>query len=152
TRTGGRRTPEASPPSSALGRPSATTCASSPAARMRRGPPRRSRRSSPAPPKVDVARLDRDALLQAITAALNASPDPEGTADLVASKGRINVAATGAEIGPAIKRLVPLQGYRWLAINGGDLFTASPLTMSTKVGILDPTGRVLKAADLPRAK
>jgi len=99
-----------------------------------------------------VARLDRDALLQAITAALNASPDPEGTADLVASKGRINVAATGAEIGPAIKRLVPLQGYRWIAINGGDLFTASPLTMSTKVGIIDATGRVLKAADLPRAK
>jgi len=99
-----------------------------------------------------VARLDHDALVQAITAALSASPDPEGLADLVASKGRINVAATGAEIGPAIKRLVPLQGYRWLAINAGDLFTASPLTMSTKVGILDPTGRVLKAADLPRAK
>jgi hypothetical protein len=99
-----------------------------------------------------VARLDHDALVQAITAALNASPDPEGLADLVASKGRINVAATGAEIGPALKRLVPLSGYRWIAINGGDLFTASPLTMSTKVGILDPTGRVLKAADLPRPK
>ena len=99
-----------------------------------------------------MARLDREALLTAISAALSASPDPEGVADLVASKGRINVAATGAEIGPAIKRLVPLQGYRWVAINAGDLFTASPLTMSTKVGILDPTGRVLKAADLPRAK
>ena len=99
-----------------------------------------------------MARLDRDALVTAITAALSATPDPEGVADLVASKGRINVAATGAEIGPAIKRLVPLQGYRWVAINAGDLFTASPLTMSTKVGILDPTGRVLKAADLPRAK
>ena len=99
-----------------------------------------------------MARLDREALLTAITAALSAAPDPEGVADLVASKGRINVAATGAEIGPAIKRLVPLQGYRWVAINAGDLFTASPLTMSTKVGILDPTGRVLKNADLPRAK
>jgi len=99
-----------------------------------------------------VARLDHDTLVQAITAALNASPDPEGVADLVASRGRINVAATAAEIGPAIKRLAPLQGYRWLAINAGDLFTASPLTMSTKVGILDPTGRVLKNADLPRAK
>jgi len=99
-----------------------------------------------------MARLDHDALVTAITAALSATPDPEGVADLVASKGRINVAATGAEIGPAIKRLVPLQGYRWVAINAGDLFTASPLTMSTKVGILDPTGRVLKAADLPRAK
>ena len=99
-----------------------------------------------------MARLDRQALLTAISAALSATPDPDGVSDLVASKGHINVAATGAEIGPAIKRLVPLQGYRWIAINGGDLFTASPLTMSTKVGILDPTGRVLKAADLPRAK
>jgi hypothetical protein len=99
-----------------------------------------------------MARLDHDALLEAISGALSATPDPEGLADLVASKGRINVAATGAEIGPAIKRLVPLQGYRWIAINGGDLFTASPLTMSTKVGIIDATGRVLKAADLPRAK
>ena len=99
-----------------------------------------------------MARLDRDALLVAVTASLNATPDPDGLADLVASRGRINVAATGAEIGPAIKRLVPLEGYRWVAINAGDLFTASPLTMSTKVGILDPTGRVLKAADLPRKK
>src|SRR4029077_6020914 len=98
-------------------------------------------------PKGEMARLDREALLTAITAAMGATPDPEGVADLVASKGRINVAATGADIGPAIKRLVPLQGYRWVAITAGDLFTASPLTMSTKVGILDPTGRVLKAAD-----
>ena len=99
-----------------------------------------------------MARLDRDALLTAITAALSATPDPDGLADLVASRGRINVAATGAEIGPAIKRITSLQGYRWVAINAGDLFTASPLTMSTKVGILDPTGRVLKNADRPRAK
>jgi len=99
-----------------------------------------------------MARLDHDALLKAVTASLSATPDPEGLADLVASRGRINVAATSAEVGPAIKRLVPLEGYRWVAINAGDLFTASPLTMSTKVGILDPTGRVLKAADLPRKK
>ena len=99
-----------------------------------------------------MARLDHDALVKAISAAVSATPDPEGLADLVASRGRINVAASGAEIRPAIKRLTPLQGYRWVAINAGDLFTASPLTMSTKVGILDPTGRVLKNADLPRAK
>jgi hypothetical protein len=99
-----------------------------------------------------VARLDRDGLLSAITTALEAAPDPEGLADLVGSQGRINVAASGAEIGPAIKRLAPLPGYRWVAINAGDLFSASPLTIGTKVGIIDQTGRVLKAADLPRPK
>ena len=99
-----------------------------------------------------MARLDHDALLTAISASVQAAPDPDGLADLVASRGRINVAATGAEIGPAIKRPAPLPGYRWVAINPGDLFAASPLTMGTKVGILDPTGRVLKAADLPRPK
>ena len=99
-----------------------------------------------------MARLDRDALTQAIVTSLKAAPDPDGLADLVASQGRINVAATGPEIGPAIKRLAPLPGYRWVAINGGDLFSASPLTIGTKVGIIDSTGRVLKAADLPRPK
>jgi hypothetical protein len=99
-----------------------------------------------------VARLDRDAILTAITSSMHATPDPDGLADLVAAQGRINIAATGADIGPAIKRLTPLPGYRWVAINPGDLFTASPLTIGTKVGILDPTGRVLKNADLPRPK
>jgi hypothetical protein len=99
-----------------------------------------------------VARLDRDALVSSIVTSLSATPDPDGLSDLVATQGRINVAATGAEIGPAIKRLAPLPGYRWIAINGGDLFSASPLTIGTKVGILDQAGRVLKAADLPRPK
>ncbi len=99
-----------------------------------------------------MARLDRDGLLSAIATALKAAPDPDGLADLVGSQGRINVAASGAEIGPAIKRLAPLQGYRWVAINAGDLFSTSPLTIGTKVGIIDQTGRVLKAADLPRPK
>ena len=87
-----------------------------------------------------------------VTAATGAMPDPEGMADLVGRQGHITVAASGSEIGPAIKRLVPLPGYRWVAINGGDLFAASPLTIGTKVGILDQNGRVLKAADLPRPK
>ena len=99
-----------------------------------------------------MARLDRDGLVGAITTSLKATPDPDGLADLVASQGRINVAASGPEIGPAIKRLAPLPGYRWVAINGGDLFSASPLTIGTKVGIIDQTGRVLKNADLPRPK
>jgi hypothetical protein len=99
-----------------------------------------------------MSRLDRDAILASIIEKLGAAPDPEGVADLLADKGHINVAASTAEIGPAIDRLKPLSGYRWLAINGGDLFAASPKTLGTKVGLLDPTGRVLKAADLPRPK
>jgi hypothetical protein len=99
-----------------------------------------------------MSRLDRDAILAAISEKLGASADPEGLADLVADKGRINVAASGADIGPAIERLKPLEGYRWLVINASDLFAASPKTIGTKVGILDTTGRVLKAADLPRKK
>jgi hypothetical protein len=99
-----------------------------------------------------VARLDRDALVAAISAAIGATPDPEGTADLVAERGHINVAAGAGELKSAIQRLVPLRGYRWIVINADDLFGASPLTLGTKIGILGPTGRVLKAADLPRAK
>ena len=79
-------------------------------------------------------------------------PTRRAVADLVADKGHINVAADAAEIGPAIERLKPLPGYRWIAINAGDLFAASPKTLGTKVGIMDATGRVLKAADLPRPK
>jgi hypothetical protein len=99
-----------------------------------------------------VARLDRDALVAAISAAVGATADPEGAADLVAERGRINVAASASELKGAIQRLGPLPGYRWIVINAGDLFSASPLTLGTKVGILDPNGRVLKAADLPRPK
>lgn len=99
-----------------------------------------------------MARLDREALVGAISAAIGATPDPEGTADLVAERGHLNVAASAAELKDAIQRIVPLRGYRWVVINAGDLFAASPLTLGTKVGILDPNGRVLKAADLPRAK
>jgi hypothetical protein len=99
-----------------------------------------------------MARLDREALITAISAAIAATPDPEGASDLIAERGHINVAASAAELKGAIQRLVPLPGYRWIVINAGDLFGASPLTIGSKVGILDPTGRVLKAADLPRPK
>lgn len=99
-----------------------------------------------------MARLDKAAIVAALTAKLPATPDPDGVADLVAAQGRIVVAATTAEIKPAIDRLRPLEGYRWIAINGGDLFGANPLSVGSKVGILDETGRVLKAADLPRKK
>jgi hypothetical protein len=103
-----------------------------------------------------VSRLDREAIIGSVTAALSATPDPDGVVDLIVRegrvRGRISVAASAAELGPAIERLKPLDGYRWLAINGADLFAASPKTIGTKVGILDPAGKVLKAADLPRAR
>ena len=99
-----------------------------------------------------MSKLDRDAIAAAISEKLGATPDPDGSGDLVASQGRIAVVATVAEIDGAIARLKPMPGYKWIAINGGDLFSASPKTIGSKVGILDPTGKVLKAADLPRPK
>ena len=99
-----------------------------------------------------MSRLDRNALAAAITEKLAASPDPDGTGDLVTSQGRIAVVASVAEIDAAIARLKPLPGYKWIAINGSDLFSASPKTLGSKVGILDSSGKVLKAADLPRPK
>lgn len=99
-----------------------------------------------------MSRLDRAAILAALAERLPATPDPGGVVDLVASQGSIVVAATPGEIGPALARLKPLPGYRWIAINGADLFTANPKTIGTKVGVIDATGKVLKGADLPRAK
>lgn len=100
-----------------------------------------------------MARSDKATIVASLTAALPATEDPEGLADLVAAdKGHINVAADPSDIGGAIDRLKPLPGYRWIAINSSDLFTASPKTIGTKIGIMDPSGRVLKAADLPRPK
>lgn len=99
-----------------------------------------------------MSRLDRTALLAAVSAKLPAQPDPDGVVDLVSERGRIMVAATSGEVRTAIDRLRPLEGYRWLAINGGDLFAVNASTLGTKVGILDENGRVLKAADLPRKK
>jgi hypothetical protein len=99
-----------------------------------------------------MTRLDRAAIIASLTERLSATPDPEGIADLAARQGRIVVAASPAEIGPAIDRVKPVDGYRWLAINAGDVFHASPKTIGTKVGIMDPAGKVLKAADLPRKR
>jgi hypothetical protein len=99
-----------------------------------------------------MSRLDRAAITASLTEKLGATPDPDGAADLVASQGRIVVVASAGELDAAIGRLKPLPGYRWIAINGGDLFSASPKTIGTKIGIIDHTGKLLKAADLPRAK
>jgi hypothetical protein len=99
-----------------------------------------------------MSKLDRDGIAAAITEKLGATPDPDGSGDLVASQGRIAIVATVAEIDGAIARLKPMPGYKYIAINGGDLFSASPKTIGSKVGIIDSTGKVLKAADLPRPK
>ena len=99
-----------------------------------------------------MSRLDRAAILAAISEKLSASPDPDGAADLIASQGRIVVVAEPGQLRAAIDRLKPLDGYRWVAINAGDLFGVSPMTIGTKIGILDQNGRTLKAADLPRQR
>jgi hypothetical protein len=99
-----------------------------------------------------VSRLDRAGIIASLTERIGAAPDPDGAADLVAKQGLITVAASPGEVDAAIARLKPLPGYRWVAINGADLFGASPKTIGSKVGILDATGKVLKAADLPRPK
>ena len=99
-----------------------------------------------------MSRLDRDAIVASITEKMSASPDPDGAADLVAAQGRIAVVAEMTQLRGAIDRLRPLDGYRWVAINPGDLFAVSPMTIGTKIGILDPNGRILKAADLPRQR
>jgi hypothetical protein len=99
-----------------------------------------------------MARADKATLIAGLTASISAEPDPDGLADLVAKQGRINVAAEPGDIADAIERLKPLPGYRWIVINAADLFTASPKTFGSKVGIMDATGRVLKAADLLRPK
>ena len=99
-----------------------------------------------------MSRLDRETIAAALIEKLSATADPDGHADLVASQGLIAIAAAPGDIDGAIARLKPLPGYRWLAINGGDLFSASPKTIGTKIGLLDPSGKVLKAADLPRPK
>lgn len=99
-----------------------------------------------------MSRLDKEALTAAIAPKLGARPDPTGTVDLVSDRGHVAVAATAAEARGAIARLTTIDGYRWLVINAADLFTINPLTIGTKVGIIDATGRVLKNADVPRKK
>ena len=99
-----------------------------------------------------MSRADRAEIAASLTEKLGATPDPDGAADLVASVGLIAIAAAPNELDAAIAKLKPLPGYRWVAINGGDLFSASPKTIGTKVGLLDPNGKVLKGADLPRPK
>ncbi len=99
-----------------------------------------------------MSRMTHDQLQQAIITNLAAEPDPDGKADLICSKGALAIAADHKQIKKAVKRLRPLMTYRFLVINRGDLFAASPATIGTKIGILDANGSMLKAADLPRKR
>jgi len=103
-----------------------------------------------------VARLNHDGLAAAVAAAVDASPDASGNADLVSEKGSvvgsIVVAAQPDDLKAAFKRAKKIDGYRWVAINRQDLFGANPLSLGSKVGILDADGRILKNADSPRKK
>ncbi len=99
-----------------------------------------------------MARMTRDQLQQAMIDKFSAEPDPSGQADLICSKGSLGIAADHKQIKKTVKRLRPLMTYRFLVINRGDLFAASPATIGTKIGILDANGSLLKAADLPRKR
>ena len=99
-----------------------------------------------------MSRMTHDQLRQAMIDKLAAEPDPEGKADLICSKGHLGIAADHKQIKKTVKRLRPLMTYRFLVINRGDLFAASPATIGTKIGILDANGSLLKAADLPRSR
>lgn len=99
-----------------------------------------------------MARLDHEGLKAAVAAAVDASPDASGNADLVFENGSIVVAAEPGALKGAFKRAKELDGYRWVVINRQDLFGANPLSLGSKVGILDADGRVLKNADSPRKK
>jgi hypothetical protein len=98
------------------------------------------------------ARLDSTALTAAAIDVLAAEPDPRGVTDLVCSKGSVIVAADPADFKAAFARLKQVDGYRWIVINREDLFAANTLSIGSKAGILDATGSVLKAADVPRKK
>ena len=95
---------------------------------------------------------NHDALCESIGAAVGASPDPSGDADLVFDNGSIVVASEVADLKKAFKRVKKINGYRWVAINREDLFGANPLSLGSKAGILDASGKVLKNADTPRGK
>ncbi len=99
-----------------------------------------------------MARLDHDGLAEALTASLGASPDTTGVADLAFDKGLIVIAAQPSDLKGAFKRAKKIDGYRWVAINREDLFGANPLSLGSKIGILDADGRILKNADSPRKK
>ena len=101
-----------------------------------------------------MARLDHNALCEALSTAVDASPDPSGDADLVFAKGQIkgSIVVAFSEVAglkKAFKRAKKIDGYRWVAINREDLFGANPLSLGSKAGILDAAGKVLKNADTP---
>ena len=99
-----------------------------------------------------MSRLDQEGLTAAIAGFMEASADSSGAADLVSEKGSIIVAAEVDDLKAAFKRIKKVDGYRWVAINREDLFAANTLSLGSKAGLIDQTGKVLKAPDVPRKK
>lgn len=97
-------------------------------------------------------RLNRDQLTEAIVEVMGARPDPSGQADLVGEKGSVVIAADQSDLKAAFRRVKKIDGYRWVAINREDLFAANTLSIGSKAGIIDESGKVLKAPDIPRKK
>jgi hypothetical protein len=99
-----------------------------------------------------MSRLNREQLTAAIAEQFSATPDPTGEVDLVSEKGRVIVAAEVDDLKDAFKRIKKVDGYRWVAINRDDLFAANTLSLGSKAGMVDGSGKVLKAPDVPRKK
>lgn len=99
-----------------------------------------------------MARLNQEELIAAVSGFMDASPDATGAADLTSEKGSIVVAAAVDDFKAAFKRIKKVDGYRWVAINREDLFAANTLSLGSKAGLIDQSGKVLKAPDVPRKK
>lgn len=99
-----------------------------------------------------MARMTTDQMATAAAEVLSASADDSGQADFVFDKGFLVLAADPTDMKAAFKRVKKIDGYRWVMINGDDLFAANTLSLGSKAGMITPEGKVLKNADIPRKK
>ncbi len=99
-----------------------------------------------------MARFDHDQMAAHVVNDLGAVEDPSGKADYTFDKGSLILAAEPKTMKAAFKRIKKVDGYRWVMINEEDLFAANTLSLGSKAGMITPTGKMLKNADIPRKK
>jgi len=97
-------------------------------------------------------RLDAEQMQAAAAETLGAVVDETGTADMTFDKGQLLLGPELKELKKVFKRAKKLEGYRWVMINGADMMLANTLSVGSKAGIIDTTGKMLKNADIPRKK